>query len=373
MKDFEYTTITDTDILIKSLNYATKDIDIKDLVFLDIETTGFSPKNSVCYLIGTAYITGNQLICRQAFSDTPDDEADMLNSFISSINANSIIITYNGSNFDIPFIEARCMRHDICADAISQCRQIDIYSHIRKLSRLLKLDNLKQKTVEKFCGINREDIYSGGELIETYKDYIIKYKLNDNDAASALDKLLTHNREDVMALPLICPVLMYNSLLHIVECDNLQISDIIIDNSAVSYTLNSPMCYPGRLSLNHNGINLCVSDDTITCMIPVINDMLKHFYADYRNYYYLPAEDRAIHKSIAAYVDGSSKEKASKDNCYTKKAGYFIPYYDETKYPAFRYEYNDKSFFIQYDEELLNNKDFIKPYIQDIINSMTDN
>lgn len=373
MQNFEYTTTIDTDILINSLNYAVKDTDISDTIFLDIETTGFSPKNSVCYLIGTAHIIGNQLVCRQIFSDTPDDEADMLKSFISSINANSIIITYNGSNFDIPFIEARCKRYDICTDTIRQCRQIDIYSHIRKLSHLLKLDNLKQKTVEQFCGIVREDIYSGGELIETYKEYIIKYKLNDNDAAAALNNLLTHNREDVAALPMICPVLLYNSLFRIDVCSDIQLSDINIDNSAIRYTLSSVIPYPGRLSLNYNSINLSVSGDSITCVIPVINGTLKHFYPDYRNYYYLPDEDRAIHKSIAAYVDVSSKEKANKDNCYTKKAGYFIPYYDETKYPAFRYKYNDKFFFIQYDEERLNDKDFIKSYIKDILLSMLDN
>lgn len=374
MQNFEYTTTIDTDILINILSYASKDTDISDIVFLDIETTGFSSKGSVCYLIGTAYIVGNQLICRQIFSDTPDDESAMLSAFVNNLDSNSTIITYNGSNFDIPFIETRCKRHNICTDTISQCRQIDIYSHIRKLSHLLSLDNLKQKTVEQFCGIEREDIHSGGELIETYKEYIIKYKLAKHNAATAaLSSLLLHNKDDVTALPLIFPMLWYNSLLHINECNDIQLSDITIDNSYVKYTLKSAISYPGRLSFNHNSIALNISDYTITCVIPIINDTLKHFYADYKNYYYIPAEDRAIHKSIAEYVDSSSKEKAHKDNCYTKKDGYFIPYYDETKYPCFKYEYNDKLFYIQYDEECLSNKTFVRTYIQDIINSMLNN
>ena len=372
MQNFEYTNTIDTDLLIKSLNYAIKDINISDIVFLDIETTGFSPKNSVCYLIGFARVTNSHLICRQTFSDTPDDEASMLKSFINSIDASSILITYNGSNFDIPFIESRCKHHDICADILSRCRQIDIYSHIKKLSRLLKLDNLKQKSIEQFCNIKRDDIYSGGELIEIYKEYIIKYKLHNNDAAIALNSLIGHNRDDVMSLPLICPVLLYNSILHICDCSDIQLSDAIISNSCINYTLKSVIPYPGRLTLSCNKTVFEISGYSITCLVPVINDTLKHFYNDYKNYYYIPAEDRAIHKSIAEYVDRSNKEKANKSNCYTKKDGYFIPYYDETKYPCFKYEYNDKLFYIQYDEERLNDKDFIMKYLQDIINSMVN-
>ena len=44
----------------------------------------------------------------------------------------------------------------------------------------------------------------------------------------------------------------------------------------------------------------------------VINDSLKYFYTDYKNYYYLPKEDMAIHKSVAAYVDRDHKKKNAK-------------------------------------------------------------
>ena len=36
---------------------------------------------------------------------------------------------------------------------------------------------------------------------------------------------------------------------------------------------------------------------------------MRHFYSDYKNYYYLPKEDMAIHKSVAAYVDHEYREK----------------------------------------------------------------
>jgi hypothetical protein len=65
-------------------------------------------------------------------------------------------------------------------------------------------------------------------------------------------------------------------------------------------------------------------DNSITVTVPVYNDTLKYFYKDYKNYYYLPAEDTAIHKSVAAYVDNEHKVKATKDTAYTKVTGYFI-------------------------------------------------
>ena len=43
----------------------------------------------------------------------------------------------------------------------------------------------------------------------------------------------------------------------------------------------------------------------------------KIFYKDYKNYYYLPEQNCAIHKSVAAYVDKSRRTAATKNTCYT--------------------------------------------------------
>lgn len=66
-------------------------------VFLDIETTGFSPYYNEITLISLfdgknikTYITGNNL-----------------DAFIKEINKYSLLITYNGALFDLPFIRAK--------------------------------------------------------------------------------------------------------------------------------------------------------------------------------------------------------------------------------------------------------------------------
>ena len=57
----------------------------------------------------------------------------------------------------------------------------------------------------------------------------------------------------------------------------------------------------------------------------MLHTEMKYFFKDYKNYYYLPMEHMAIHKSMAAYVDDAHKEKATKDNAFTTETGSFIP------------------------------------------------
>ena len=42
---------------------------------------------------------------------------------------------------------------------------LDIFKELSPIKPLLCLENYKQKSIEAFLGIDREDKYSGGELI----------------------------------------------------------------------------------------------------------------------------------------------------------------------------------------------------------------
>ena len=59
--------------------------------------------------------------------------------------------------------------------------------------------------------------------------------------------------------------------------------------------------------------------------IPVFLGELKHYYEDYENYFYLPEEDWAIHKSVGCFVEKSHRKKATAKTCYIKKEGVFLP------------------------------------------------
>ena len=43
--------------------------------------------------------------------------------------------------------------------------------------------------------------------------------------------------------------------------------------------------------------------------MPLLEGTLKYYYPDYKNYYYLPLEDEAVHKSVGVYVDRPAGKK----------------------------------------------------------------
>ena len=61
---------------------------LKDLVFLDIETTGLTPATSSIYLIGAVYHQQMEWHIRQWFSDSLNSEQEILEDFFSFIKNN---------------------------------------------------------------------------------------------------------------------------------------------------------------------------------------------------------------------------------------------------------------------------------------------
>ena len=52
-----------------------------DFIFFDIETTGLSADNSMCWLIGTLVLQDDSLILTQYFADSPSDEKELMEQF----------------------------------------------------------------------------------------------------------------------------------------------------------------------------------------------------------------------------------------------------------------------------------------------------
>ena len=76
-------------------------------------------------------------------------------------------------------------------DNLEGITKLDLYKMIRPFKTALGLSNLKQKTIERFVGINRIDQMNGGELINVYFNYL-------GDRSQKLRTLLLqHNRDDM--------------------------------------------------------------------------------------------------------------------------------------------------------------------------------
>lgn len=171
------------------------DIPPNHFVF-DIETTGLNSNYCKVILIGILFNKNNKTIIKQFFANTENDEKELLLAFINDIKNYQNHITFNGLNFDIPFLNNRLKKHNIDF-SLSKSDDIDILKLIKPFKEKLSLSDCKLKTIEKYLGIYREDTISGKESINLYKDY------SANQDIDLKEKILLHNYEDIYYLCII--------------------------------------------------------------------------------------------------------------------------------------------------------------------------
>ena len=337
------------------------------LLFFDIETTGFSAAGSSLYLIGAASVTGGTWHLTQWFADRADGEEEVLQAFFSRLSSFDTLVHFNGDTFDIPYLEKRSEILGVSCP-LRQMASWDIYKKIRPLKKLLGLDSLKQKAIEQFLGISREDRYSGGQLIQVYEDYLTT---RDEELCRLL---LLHNEEDLKGMPLILPILSYPDFLTgsftLEEWTVWEETDIFGQKeSFLEVTCRSRSRLPRPFSWDHpgfSGVSFSAEDDRLTLSIPILEDELKYFYPNYKDYYYLIYEDTAIHKSVGEYVDRDARKKATAATCYTKKRGRFLPQPEPADVPLFRTGYRSRTAYRELPEDPLSCPDF-PAYIHSLI------
>lgn len=343
-----------------SINYTfNSQYELHNIVFFDIETTGFSPEHTILYLIGCMYYKDNQWRSIQWFADNNTSEYYMLESFFLFIKDYSVIIHYNGSGFDIPYLLKKCNKHKLNYD-FSKIESLDLYKKILPYKKIFKTENLKQKSIEKFLGISRDDTFSGGELIEVYGRYL-KYKnFNQPETEELFNLLILHNEDDLKGMLQSVNILSY--------CDLFE-RDFMITNTSlkedhllIKFQLDNFL--PRRVNIGNETLYLLAFGEYATLEIKLYKKELKFFYNNYKDYYYLPIEDTAIHKSVAFYVDKDFRTKARAANCYSKKTGCFLPQYNELIIPYFKIDYFDKINYFEPTIDIINNKDLMKQYVK---------
>lgn len=346
---------------------------ISDLLFFDIETTGFSGDYASVYLIGCVWHDKNSWILTQFFADTMDAEEDVLDAFFRLMQTKRILIHFNGDGFDIPFLQKRCALYNKDWN-FETVESFDIYKKIRPLKKLLGLENLKQKSLETFLGISRVDKYNGGQLIEVYKEYL---KTGSNQLKHLL---ILHNEDDLKGMPQILPILAYpdflNSEFTFINLENHEFK--LADGRCEKHILlhyKSPVSLVTAINFEINEVDFCADGNILTLDVPLFSGELRRFYDDYENYYYLIFEDCAIHKSVGQYVDRKARKKATAKTCYTRATGVFIPQpLIDGKSPVWneclKSEYRSKQLFALYSDDLFEDSKtavrYLKGYLSKI-------
>ena len=148
--------------------------------YLDIETTGFSRYECDLTVIGIALENGRKCQVVQLIEDDLS-EKDLL----KALKGVDEVYSYNGSRFDLPFIEAKlrinlkdCFNH---TDLMYDCWRQNLYGGL--------------KVVEQLLGINREL-----KDVDGYMAVLLWYDYVNNSNDHALKTLLAYNQEDVVNL-----------------------------------------------------------------------------------------------------------------------------------------------------------------------------
>lgn len=337
---------------------------LSDLLFFDIETTGFSGDSSNLYLIGCTYFQDGCWNLIQWFADTAAAEPELLDSFFSFLKNYKILIHFNGDGFDIPYLLKRC-RHLKKDYDFSAVTSIDIYKKIRPYRKLLGLESMKQKAIETFLGISRTDQYSGGQLIDVYRTYL---KNHDNEL---YDLLILHNEDDLKGMPSILPILHYPNFFEgNMFLKSQQILTEVCNDGSKRHLLElicqSPCAVPVPFSCCLEPVSCFVSQNQLTLEVTLFEGELKNFYSNYQDYYYLPEEDQAVPKAEAVRYNQSACVKATAKNCYTREQGVFLPQFTPVWEPALKKERRDKCSYAALIDVCLQNPDSLSAYLKQL-------
>lgn len=305
------------------------------LLFFDIETTGFAARNTTLYLIGALWYEKDSIRIMQWFNDDGYSEKEMLSAFDAFCRDFTHLVHFNGLGFDLPYLKQKADLLGIPFSADKSLIQIDIFKEIRSYKKIFFLDSMKQVSIEEYLGIHREDTYTGKELIHIYQRYVARPDYEKQQV------LLLHNHDDLLGMPQISHILNYKAFFEQIDVTSLE---AMADDKQLKFSFTYAACarLPKRLTLSANGMYLNALEQKAVLSLPIVQDTLMHYFEDYKNYYYLPQEDMAIHKSVAAYVAAENKEKATKSTCYIKKTDAFIPCFSVKEYDIFKYSAADK-------------------------------
>ena len=346
-------------------------VSLEDALLYDIETTGLNPKASQLYLLGVLLFHKENSEFIQYFAESVRDEEEILEQFFQLCQTKKVLISFNGEGFDNRFIETMAKSYGKLPLHLN-LKQLDLFKLIRKRKKFYGLESYSLKSCERFLGIYREDRCSGGELISVYQDYL------QNKNSEKRNLLLLHNREDIQNLPALFSFLAYENIfqgnVHFQRAEllvrdeikeknynhqnenSLQIKDLELEerqNSRTSEKLclkfSLPSSVPVPLTLTPKNFLLEIKETSLCLTVPFYQGELCYFFKDYKDYEFIPSEDRAVHKSLAAMYPKEMREKAKASTAYQKMKTSFLPVFQE-KEKVFKKTYQDKQCFIPFKE-----------------------
>jgi uncharacterized protein len=191
------------------------------IIFLDTETTGVQSGSGVCpFLVGIGYLSGDEFHMLQYFIRDFDEEPSMLYALGSFIERFDMIVTYNGSAFDIPLLETRFTLARLDSP-FKNMSHLDLLFSARRLWRSghgsCRLVALEREMIS----FTRGPDVPGSMIPRAYFDYL------QHKPTPTLKGVFSHNVYDVVSL----------AGLTVHACDRVTLEPAMLDDPLDLYSL----------------------------------------------------------------------------------------------------------------------------------------
>lgn len=170
----------------------------EECLFLDTETTGLSGgAGTVVFAYGIAFFERDEFVFEQLFLRDFGEEPAMLHHIAQRLSEHPVPVTFVGKSYDRHRIAARLAVHKIKAPVLTD-RHLDLYHVIRRryAPQILAKqwpDSRLHTAEERLLGLYREDDLPGSEAPAAFLGWI-------RDGTGPVDRVLEHNRIDVLSL-----------------------------------------------------------------------------------------------------------------------------------------------------------------------------
>jgi hypothetical protein len=161
----------------------------KTIGFFDIETTGLQADFDIMLTYSLKEYKNNKIISNVITKNEIFDgviDKRLVSNLLDDLKKFDIIVTYNGTRFDIPFTRARADYFNLQFPKFGEKYQWDLYFHVK---RLYRIRSKSLESISKFLKIPGK----------TRLDPEIWRKARYGDKKS-IDIILDHNKYDVIVL-----------------------------------------------------------------------------------------------------------------------------------------------------------------------------
>ena len=170
-----------------------EDFDIRRVLFLDTETTGFMGAGTVAFLIGVGWMTDNGFTVRQYLMRDYPEEKFQLERLVDDLAQFDVICTFNGRSFDVPLLRDRFLMNRMKPDCLDK-PHIDLLHIARRVWKLrLKKCSLGHLE-EAVLGICRVGDIPGAEVPQRFFNYL------KTGQFCLLNEVIEHNAQDIASL-----------------------------------------------------------------------------------------------------------------------------------------------------------------------------